>query len=137
MDASGIIPKPDTEISQKFSVMEDRVKLMGIVAALAARLRLRFLHFKDKGHSNWLFIEDDNRAAHDGNLVVHVALSRFRKWRQSFSKSGSWESRKGVTSREEEATVEVSRGEEVMVIFVKDKERQIRDGFYCNAPLDV
>jgi len=28
-------------------------------------------------------------------------------------------------------------GEQVMVIFVKDKERQIRDEFYCNAPLDV
>jgi hypothetical protein len=64
----------NAELCQDMSEMEDKIKLLNIVADHARHVRVRFLHTGYGGFSNRELIEAGNRAAHDGNLVVDTAL---------------------------------------------------------------
>jgi hypothetical protein len=61
-------------MSGQISDMEEKIALLEIAAKFAGRIRLRFLYAGNTGNSNRWFILDANRAAHDGNLVLDVAL---------------------------------------------------------------
>jgi hypothetical protein len=61
-------------MSEKLSETEDRMKLLEIIANFARRIRLRFFHSGLKGYDNWVTIEDGNRAAHDGDVIIDAAL---------------------------------------------------------------
>jgi hypothetical protein len=69
-----VLESDKAEISQNASDMEEKISLLEIAADFAQLLRVRFFHSESKGQSNWELINDGNRAAHDGNLVLDVVL---------------------------------------------------------------
>jgi hypothetical protein len=63
-----------TELSQKISGLEDRVRLLEIVADYVRHIRSGLFHTGREGRRNRGFIEARNKAAHYGNIVVDIIL---------------------------------------------------------------